>query len=389
MNNTSTLPSTLPSTTSSPGLFGNLIKDGKLNLFRMGVKEGFDASLLPDDSIKIMIRDFKLNVSSTELRRFISNLDKHRGDLSKDDLDNRINVLTQFRSFLEQSKDEIIKRVRDSEPKVDSEGRIDSESLPQILMRKNIEGLIKLWIHLISMVIAHSERLKAGPGAPGKLELFTLEPFTSSMRQAQKGVLNKYVLSKYGLTFDEVVQVMERFDTQAKDLTSEQRLSRLRVLVVLRQLLEASSGYMFPLLISLNLNPEDITSDGTLAIKEDNNRAQVELINLAHSVASYVTDVFLFEIYASFGEADITGLRVASFFQKFLDMKNIYWTGRVDRDMNSLQNIIRNTKDQIQNKEVQINEEQKRTGQMTVGMIMVIISCIIMTIMYFMKGPSS
>ena len=359
--------------------------EGKINIFG-GQKEGFDPNVLPDKLYNVQMEELKLG-NVQDMKTFVRNLDTPIKDMTVDTLTNRIQILTAIKSWLssreQKIKDEVIKTNNDT-----------SKPIPPIII-DNMNSIFIFIYRVIDLVISHSEELKRQLASGGNVEFFTITPIVLKMPDGPKNDFNKFV-SRYGLTFDDVIDFINNAELPVKDLNSKGKILRLRVLSLFRQILSITIGGDIFIKSDLTMRkapPEAINTS-------------VQIAQLLHNVACYVIDLHLKELYDTMSPAEI---RIGNYFEKFIKyylteneaVKELSKTRVTLTDLQKQIDSIKADADKrvseakagvnkmIEDANAESNKqiEDNKTIQMGLigGNVLMLLLCCIMTVMYFRK----
>ena len=376
--------------------------EGKLNIFG-GKKEGFDANILPDDTYKGAILELQLT-NIEDVKQFVRNLDTPIKYMTVDLLTNRIQILTKIKDLWnKQDIKEVKKQAQENEP--------NNLALKQPTLRdiyiNNIDYLFTFINRIIDLVILHSielqNQLKSG-GPGGSVEFFTITPITLNMPDQEKNVFNKFV-SKYGLTFDDVVEFINNAELPAQKLNSKGKILRLRVLSLFRQILSitVSSDLVLKSYL-LSTQPNAIAITDATAITD----TTAQVASLVHNVVSYIIDLHIKELYDNMTRDEI---KIGNYFEKFIRYYPIE-NDVVNKELSRTRITLTDLQTQMDSLKAKFKEDfdkatadaNKRATDATAdatanikaetevvqtgligGIILTFILCLIMTVMYFRK----
>lgn len=272
-----------------------ITKDGKLNIFG-GQIEGFDPNILPDQLYNIQIAELKLG-NIQEMKTFVRNLDTPIKDMTADLLTNRIQVLTAVKSWLSRFEQMLKNDIKQNSD------RLSKDNI-NVMVISNLDSIFVFFNRMINLVVLHSEELKRQLASGGSVEFFTITPIVLSMPDQAKNDFNRFV-SKYGLTFDDVVEFINNAELPAKELNSKGKILRLRVLSLFRQILSITIGGDFLIKMYLSMREEPPEKINTT----------VQIAQLVHNVVSYIIDLHIKELYDNMNRDEI---KIGNYFEKFI-----------------------------------------------------------------------
>jgi hypothetical protein len=363
--------------------------EGKINIFG-GQKEGFDPGILPDKLYNVQMEELKLG-NVQDMKTFVRNLDTPIKDMTVDTLTNRIQILTAVKSWLSSREQKIKDELRQEEQRTIN---ISSDQLGKLVFN-NINSIFIFIYRVIDLVISHSEELKRQLASGGNVEFFTITPIVLQMPDGPKNDFNKFV-SRYGLTFDDVIDFINNAELPAKELNSKGKILRLRVLSLFRQILSIAIGG--DIFIKLNLTMREAPPEAI--------NTSVQIAQLLHNVACYVIDLHLKELYDTMSPAEI---RIGNYFEKFIkyyltENEAVKELSKTRVTLTDLQKQIDSIKvdaekrvtdakagvnKMIEDANAESNKkiEDSKTIQMGLigGNVLMLLLCCIMTVMYFRK----
>lgn len=322
--------------------------DGKL---KIGIKENFDADLLPINFYNRYTTDLKLS-DVDEMKKFVRNLDTPLIDLTVDLLDNRIKVLTVIKEFFNnqvvQYKDIILKEItlgpniteENFETKVQKKADSQTASGTNIgkkMIEQNFDASIVFINRVIDLIISHSNELRVQKMSGSNIEFFTLTPIILELPEINKLMLNRF-MSKYGVSFDDFIEFVRFAELPAKNLNSKNKILRLRVLSTIRKSLELAIG--FDVLLKNDLVNRQIPTEMI--------NTQIEVMNLIYSIGTYVIDLHLKELYINMTSDEI---KIGNYFEKFIK----YYP----KDADSIKRELMDNKNRVSELEKRIDEASK------------------------------
>jgi vacuolar-type H+-ATPase subunit H len=264
--------------------------------------ENFDANLIPEYVYTQSKTVF--NINANELRIFATNIDTNLIDMTDSILTNRISVLTEIKNkFTNQIFPEIKRELAEK-------GR---EPVPPILVN-NIDSMMIFIIRIIDMVIVHSQQLKLKLSSGSNIEFFTLSPMIDQIPPIAKTEFNKF-LSKYGVSYDNVIEFINKLEISPLNLTSKSKINRLKILHIFKQVLYSISGYEN---IFINYYRQSIEKqEGRIPSEEIDRQLNIiiQLMDVIYYIVNYLIDLHLKELYLSMTAEE---LKIGLYFEKFI-----------------------------------------------------------------------
>lgn len=243
------------------------------------------------------------------------------------------------------------------------------------LIKDNVDSFGIFIVRIIDMAIEHTnDRIKYGK--PTNREYFTVSLITSNIPEKGRRVMS-LIMERYGMKFDDFIQVINKFELKASDLTEEERKHRLRVLLILRQLADVFNTVVFRSFI----DHKSFLDDDENSQKSINN--QIKLLDLMKYIVEYIIDLHIREIYNNL--LPIEKRKIGFHFEKFAPSFPNYLVEVKSRELVQVREQINSCYNQ--------NEENGKTRrqieQMLIGAIVVVILlCIVMSVMYLRGGSN-
>jgi hypothetical protein len=275
--------------------------------------EHFDANLIPEPVYTNTEKFFNINAS--ELRIFATNIDTKTVDMTDYILNNRISVLTQIKNkFINEIFPEMKRNLANNRANL-------SQNPIELTIANNIDSnsIIIFFERIVNMVIVHSQQLKLQLSSGANIEFFTLSPMIDNITPKVKTDINKF-LSKYGVSYDNIIEFISVFEMQPLNLTSKSKINRLKILHIFKQVLYSISGYENILIHYIRQHyirqiGQDIDSGDTLDIIDRQTNITLQLIDVAYYIVNYLIDLYLRELYLSMTADE---LKIGLYFEKFI-----------------------------------------------------------------------
>lgn len=261
----------------------NIIDKSTLNMItgsNNGI-ETFDTTLLPDQFYSET--STFASVTPAKMKLFIQNLDKPIKDMSIPELDDRIAML---------------RSLKDAANKYWTQNPIPG-NLPADV-KLNLMSLQKLILRTIDLASSHTTDVKASRSTNQSIEMFTVQPIIANIPASAIADFNM-LLARYNLSYNTVIDFLNNFDLAASQLNSQQKIVRLRILSLAKQLLYIINGFDVAVQKANAFQNPLIPPPGT--------------VRFLYIAADYVLDMYLRELYKTMTRNEIT---IGLYFEKFL-----------------------------------------------------------------------
>lgn len=311
------------------------------------MKEHFDDTAIQSDVYNKAV-EFGIGTIQN-LRKFVRDLDTPNNKLTLDILNNRIEILRSVKvylelpssvAFIDSLKDDIrnniilLNKEIQGTTTTTNTTTTNTTTTTKDLQTKYIKDLTNLQmlrfvfensdafvtfiITIIEMVIIHSEELRQQITNGGSnIEFFSTITITNEITSDQKEAIGK-IISRFGLSFDELMKTIEKFDVKTSELNSSDKILRLRTLNVFRQILSLVSIDGFTRLY-VNINEDNLSRYSTF----------IKLGEIYHYILTYIVDLYLKDIYINLDSSEI---KTGVFYEKFIK----YYPKEVDSLRSSL-----------------------------------------------------
>jgi hypothetical protein len=261
---------------------------------------------------------------------------------------------------------------------INHQPQMESNQQPLLvqLIKENVDSFSIFIVRIIDMAIEHTdERIKYGKAQNS--EYFTVSLITSNIPEKGRRVMSR-VLERYGMKFDDFIQVINKFELKAVDLTEEERKSRLRVLLILRQLLDVFNTVIFRSVVQFS----SFSDDDENVQKNVNN--EIKILDLMKYIAEYVIDLHIREIYKNL--KPIEKRKIGFHFEKFAPSFPNYLVEANNRTLDQVRQQLDSCNNQ---NEEHVKSIVKIEKMFFVAIGVIVLLCIVMCIMYFMRGSSN